>query len=348
MVDKKLEQTYARLEGGERPAKRRGLRSVRAALAAVAVIAALCVTAGAAYNIFRQEVPVDPAKTAQGVLGNGQPAWEEHAVYNEDGMMLGYWPNRDAVQVDEAQAQALLGDYLPECGYQWQIGDYIFTVEGYVLDEHTGAARFYYSVENPNGFPEGTVNQESGTLSYLSHITVLFSTNAGPDQTWFVDKITFVDLERSTPEKLYLMVGAANGAEGWKAEDGLRATFRITGETTADMDVLAAEMELPGVKSLPAVSAADPATGDAKLELSAIGIKLYSVEDIDLVDYVALDFADGTQYVLVDRASALDNTAYAGATGNSPDWTLCYVFNQLVDPSQVTAVTVNSQRYEMN
>lgn len=203
-------------------------------------------------------------------------------------------------------------------------------------------------LENPNGFPEGTVDQTSGTLSCLSRIFVQFRSNTGPDQAWFTDKLTFVDMGRSTPEKLYLMTGAANGGEGWKAEDGLSVIFRITGETTMDVDVLSAELELPGVKSLPAISVPDPATGKTKLELSAIGVKLHNVEDVDRVDYVALDYADGTRYVVIDAAGVLDNTDYGMGTGSGPDWTVWYVFNRLVDPSQVTAVTVNGQRYEVN
>lgn len=54
IVDDKLKNTYAQLEGRERPAKRKGLRPVRMALAAAALIGALCVTATAATVMMRQ------------------------------------------------------------------------------------------------------------------------------------------------------------------------------------------------------------------------------------------------------------------------------------------------------
>lgn len=106
------------------------------------------------------------------------------------------------------------------------------------------------------------------------------------------------------------------------------------------------ELELPGVKSLPAISASDPAAGRA-VELSAIGLRL-NCEDMDMVGYVALDYADGARYVVYDRAGNLDNADYVLGGGERPDMVVRYVFNRLVDPSQVAAVIVDGQRYEVN
>lgn len=355
MVNKRLENTYAQLEGKRRPAKRKGFRPVRTMLIAAALVAALCVTATAAYQIFRQDVTVDPAKTVQGILGGGQHSWEARTVYNEYGLVAGYYPNREAVPVDEEQAQALLGEYLPECGYQWQIGDYTFTVEGYVLDEHTGTARFYYSVEHPGGFPEDAVNWTAGTLSYKSHVDVLFTTKADVDWPWISGSMTFVDVERSTPEKLYLMQGAASAYQNWKAEDGLNVRFKITGETDRDDDVLSVDLELPGVKSLPVVEIVHPETGELAAAISPIAVRADArhiieylgpngeKEGLGAVRYVALEYADGSKYVI--EGGGMDNADY-GMYDN--DVYVVEVFNRLVDPSQVTAVIVDDQRYEVN
>ena len=54
MVNKKLEETYALAESGQRPAGRRRLRPLRTVLIAVAAIALLCGTAAAATVIARQ------------------------------------------------------------------------------------------------------------------------------------------------------------------------------------------------------------------------------------------------------------------------------------------------------
>lgn len=133
MVNKKLEQAYGLMSQKKRPAKRRGFRPVRTVLVAAALIAALCATATAAYQLFRQDVAVSKPQLVQGILGGGGTAWDEERNYDQMGR-LSYWPKRELAPVDEEQAMKLLGDYLPESGYQWQLEDFTFTVEGYVLD----------------------------------------------------------------------------------------------------------------------------------------------------------------------------------------------------------------------
>lgn len=316
-----------------------------------AAAAALLVTgATAAYDHYvRQDMAVEPSQTIQGMFGDSRPAWTERVEYDEYGNM-GYTPNREIVPVDAALAQALVGDYLPETGYRWQIGDYTLTVEGYLLDEHTGTAKFYYTVEHPGGFGDGAVDWDLGLLNYNNYrLSIVFETQSDLDSNWqtggWITGREYVDVGRSTPEKLCIVESAASDG-GWKAEDGLRISFTVHGETDRDDNELTALLELPGVKSLPAVSADDPATGEAALKLSASALMLNAV-DIDRVGCIVLDYADGTQYVVKDKANGLDNTDYVCGWGDAPVWTVRYCFNRLVDPSQVAAVIVDGHRYEV-
>lgn len=352
MVNKKLREAYTLVARKQPPAKGWRFRPLRTVLVAAAAAALLCGTAAAAYDYYvRQNVTVDEPQTVQGIVGGGQPSWERKEVYNKYGKLQHYWPNRETVPVDEEQAKALLGDYLPESGYQWQIEDYTFTVEGYVLDEHTGTAKFYYTMEHPGGFGEGAVDWEHGWLNnQVYKPSVMFETMSNVDRPWISGR-TYVDVERSTEEKVCVVESAAS-LGGWKAEDGLRIRFIISGDEHeedgrhySDDPVVDTYLGLPAVKSLPTRSVTDPATGST-VELSAIGLML-SCEDIDMVNYVALDYADGTRYVVEDRASNLDNADYGFGSGEHPDMVVRYVFNRLVDPSQVTAVIVDNQRYEV-
>lgn len=79
MIHKKLEQTYAQLEGGQRPAKRRGVRPVRVMLIAAAAVALLCGTAAAATVMLRQ------SRTY--LINSEEEKWEvlENALENHDG-----------------------------------------------------------------------------------------------------------------------------------------------------------------------------------------------------------------------------------------------------------------------
>lgn len=358
MVNKKLEQTYALVEKKGRPAKRRGFRPVRTMLIAAAAAALLCGTAAAAYDFYtRQNVAVDEPQTVQGIVGGGQPSWDEEQVYDEYGKLEHNWYNRQTVPADPDQAMALLGDYLPESGYQWQIEDYTLTVEGYVLDEHTGTAKFYYTVEHPGGFPEGAVDWQHGYLNYTANnLYVSFESMSNMDWSFSFGGRTYVDVERSTPEKLCLVDSGASVGTGWKAEDGVRIRFSIPGEEhqrdvggkhiiSRDDPRVAGELELPGVKSLPTRIATDAATGRT-VELSAIGMTAYLGES-EMGHRIVIEYADGTQYLVMDGPNNIDNADYGLLDGEAPNWTSRMVFNRLVDPAQVTAVIVDSQRYEV-
>ena len=108
---------------------------------------------------------------------------------------------------------------------------------------------------------------------------------------------------------------------------------------------LLATLELPGTESLPAASALDPATGEEKARLSAIGLCLAA--PVDQVEAVALELADGTRYVVQDKAAGLQNTEYALGWTDGAGKHLTLVFNRLVDPGQVQAVTVNGETWSV-
>ena len=352
MVNKKLEEVYALVEQRERPGKRRRVRPLHTVKIAAAAVALLCGSAAAAYDFYvRQSVPVDPDQTVQGIVGNGQPSWTQQVVDAPDGGKPRHYPNREVVRSDTALAEGLLGAYLPESGYQWQLEDYTLTVEGYVLDESTSTAKFYYTIEHPGGFGEGAVDWTHGLLNSDVYKPYLqFETKSDVDPSFFGGR-AYVDLERSTQEKLYIVESAA-GFGGWKAEDGLRIRFLLQGELHEeglriyrDDPSLDVYLDLPGVESLPVVSAVDPVTGDT-VQLSVIGLKV-GCEDLDMIGCVALEYADGTRYTVYDSTSNLDNADYGLGDGESPNMVARYVFNRLVDPSQVAAVVVDGQRYEV-
>ena len=75
----------------------------------------------------------------------------------------------------------------------------------------------------------------------------------------------------------------------------------------------------------------------------AIGM-LLQVPD---ADQVTLEYADGTSYVVCDRAANLDNTEYALSWTRREGQGLTLVFNRLADPDQVRAVTVDGVRYSV-
>ena len=172
----------------------------------------------------------------------------------------------------------------------------------------------------------------------------------GADGTWTpMSGRFYADQNRSTPEKLYL-TAALGAASGWKAEDGLHIRFHdLRRNRDSERDVsLVAEMELPGVDSLPAVTAVNPKTGGTAACFSTIGMLVDTsyLEDGDSVRYVALEYADGSTYAVQDDAGNVDNAEYGLYNMDGTQLRLC--FNRLVDPAQVVSVTVDGTVYAVN
>lgn len=349
IVNERLKNTYEQLERTPRPV-RRPPRTVRALLLAAVLSLLLCGTAVAASAFLRLDVPVDSSQTAQGIGGGGQPSWSEQTVTDgaPDGGVTHHYPNRETVPADPALTQGLLGAYLPENGYQWQIEDYTFTVEGYVLDERTSTAKFYYTVEHPGGFGEDAVDWAHGLLNDAAFpVSIDFLTGPGEDADWFGGRI-YADTARSAPEKLCLTASMA-AEPGWKAENGLTIRFCVRGalhtenqRTWREDPVQTALLELPGAPALP--TAEFSADNGAALTLSAIGM-CFDCEDIDTVRRVKLECADGTSYVVTDWDSSLDNADYELGLGEQPNMTIHLVFNRIVDLSAVTAAEIDGVRY---
>lgn len=323
-------------------------RRVRTVLLAAAVLAALCVGAAAGYHVVRGERTADQGQALQSLFGEqGRPSTQAETRYDADGRMTLNLPNQERVPLDGEQALGQVGDYLPETGYIWQVGDYTLTVESYLLDEHTGTVRISYRLERPGGVEGIQVAPEDGEVWYDgSGVAIQFCTCTEGEWRpagWRM----YADQSRSTAESLCLTAALADGG-GWHAEDGLRIKFldlRRNAEGLGHRDKsLVALLELPGVESLPAVTACDPETREACVRVSPIGIRL-EAGDIDEVRYIALEYSDGTRYVVSDDGKNLQNTEYALALGSRPEMELICCFNRLVDLEQVSAVVIDGQVY---
>lgn len=329
---------------GHSAGKKRPRRGLRTLVLAACLTAALCVGAAAGYTVVREEKFPDLDAAVEAMFGNqGRDSVEATVEYDETGGMSLNLPNQERVPVDAAQAEALVGEYLPGTGYVWQVGDYTLTVESYLLDEHTGTGRVYFTLERPGGVEGLQITPEDGEAwADGSGISLNFCAG-GADGTWTpMSGRFYADQNRSTPEKLYL-TAALGAASGWKAEDGLHIRFHdLRRNRDSERDVsLVAEMELPGADSLPAVTAVNPKTGGTAACFSAIGMLVDTsyLEDGDSVRYVALEYADGSTYVVQDDAGNVDNAEHGLYNMDGTQLRLC--FNRLVDPAQVVSVAVD-------
>ena len=353
-VEERLAQACAQATAEKaRPVRRRRpLRAVRIGAAAAAAVAVLSVGAMAASFASHSAV-------FQGFFGNeSHPSLQYGADYDERGL---YLMNNERLPVDEEQAEALVGAYLPEESYTWQIGAYTLTVESYLLDENTGTAKVNYSLHRPGGLEGITVDRRTGCADFYGKGSILPSFRAlcsDPESPFYGEYLLLgeggqVDLARSTEDTLYLTesltlapdTGWADG--GWKAADGLR--IEVFGLRFAESDVMAdmdplATLDLPGLESLPAVTLADPETGEPAAVISAIAMKLPDSPRLDYDTDISVTLDDGSTYVVYDFKNHLGNNDSI----SRGEGTLRVIFNRLVDPARVASVTVDGVTYAVN
>ena len=372
-VEERIRQACAQARPAPRTVQR-SRRPLRTALVAAAAVAVLTISAAAAYTIMRGEVPADIGTALEGFFGSeSRSSVESTTVYDENGKVVLDLPNKEQVPVDEEQAEALVGSYLPDTGYVWQIGEYTVTVESYLLDENTGTAKIYYSLYRPGGVEGIFVYPEDGSLDWDGSGIIPLDFYALVDGEWKImagGKGIYADQSASAEDKLCVIAALALPGS-WSAENDLRIEFRdLRRNQGSDLDVsLVATMELPGLESLPAVTVTDQETGEPVAVFSAIGMKVWA--EHSRIDDIVLTYADGSEYVVEDKAAYIENYDYAlwSASQRSEvldeelsafvgdellpapepeNWTLHLCFNRLVDPEQVVAVTVNGTTYAIS
>ena len=109
------------------------------------------------------------------------------------------------------------------------------------------------------------------------------------------------------------------------------------------------KVKIPAQHAIKNVSFASETGGF--LELSPVslmvdmskGLGLTKEEAYDPIhlEEISIQYKDGSDYLVYDRDSAIDNTAYLCGGAGPDQTTMMLAFNRLVDPSEIKAVTVN-------
>ena len=354
IVEKRLSQVCAQAQAGAAPTRRkRPMRAVRTALVAAAVGAALCMGAGAVYVANHSD-------TFQAFFGDKTYSSTQYTeYYDEYGNFYVTSVNEERVPVDEEQAESLVGAYLSDEGYVWQVGEYTMTIESYLLDENTGTAKVCYSLYRPGGVQGLVYDDYTGHLGTdLSGIAIpqFWVTVNDPKSIYDGEFLPMsgderVDLTRSTADTLYIMAPLA--MDGWKAASGLQVQIHDLSRidyTSMDPipDTLMDALDLPGLESLPAITIPNPETGEAAVIISAIGMLVDDgyLESGDYVRDITITYTDGSTYLVRDNVNKVQNYDYALITGyGTEEEATRFVFNRLVDPEQVACVTIDGQTY---
>ena len=333
-----LEEVLDMIGRDETYARRTGRRAMRTALIAAAVAAALSVAAYAAgeYTGFFDTVFGDRA-----IAG-----WDtEHMVYTDaDGNVWEQYdlPGQERTPADPEAAQALVGDSTASVDRSVTVGDVTYTVKDIVVDEH-GMGALTYVMDDPNGFPGMTF--DGGIMQYDPYTPgsqmppVLASCDADGNAGRALSCVEMVSADGTDTRRTVAVYFAP--LESMDGAAALRLSFGVV--TGYDPATGAVEQKWGGVVfPLSGAAQATALTGPGgwSADISPLGLQIappaenpygqnYYFNDL------VIHMTDGTQYVLKQEEPYMRNTPAGCYEGEKTN----FVFNRLIDPEQVTAVT---------
>jgi len=369
-VDKRIENTLNDIKanaGKEKPVitTQKPTRVVRKVLLIAAVVATLSASVAVAAYIMGED-----SRFYQAFFGNTIMGSQEAVVgYNEDGNIDLYIPQNERVEVDEELAEELVGKYLTNGG-TFELNSYTgvvttVTIENLLIDFHTGAFFFSMCMERESGgFPEFDLSGEWDSVWFKSDGGLVFS-----GEGWIPGEM-YYDRVNSTENKIYLNCVGVN--EMIDIMDESEMSFGFTEYVDIDMlnpeDLAKAKgiweedniaifelthISFPRTESLPAneiIINDKPA-----VIFSAVGIRIYydafefpagyCNDDPGSIRYVALEYADGSRYVVADLNANIYNANYA--CGNNPELTkdgrtsLTFCFNRVIETEAIVKVIIN-------
>lgn len=238
--------------------------------------------------------------------------------------------------------------------------DWRLTVDSVLLDESSLTGVVSLRLENLKGdgvMPFRTIGllPEYRNLPGMSW-TAFDEINAVEDgECWFdvldaAGDVAFtgpfyLDTERST-ENVYYIEAALIAFLDYEPGDALTLSMNQHGTDGALLSVA-----LPEPKAMPGVKSAGGA-----VTLSQIGLRVEldtGESAVDIIDYVALRMADGSETVIIDEANSIDRTLYAlGSSSdlaeNSPANVATYLLAVTPELENVRSVIVNGSEYMLS
>lgn len=340
-------------------------RSLRVA-AALIIIATPLVTNAATKGDFFNRI--------WGTLGHKNIASHNEIIQDEekDPFRVTY-PKREYENVDPDTAQKLIGDNLFTKPIKKNIGDTRLTIISAVSDGNVAVVEFslhrdggvnclnYSQLDNES--KGAWFAEESSTFQFLFQ-------NCSEN--------IYVDLEKSTDDTLYCYDYIAKDVFGKeKNELTLKITqypctiqeYQDNFPDTEDENVLDAytaqqkieTLTIPLQKEVEKNTFVNADGGTAVF--SSLGLKIDMKKGLGLSEaesndpyslyYIALNYKNGSTYVVADSArdgihncpEEIDNSSYCC---EDLDGNMIFVFNRLVDSSQVKSITVNESIYSAN
>ncbi len=284
----------------------------------------------------------------------GQKDMEARDIALDDGRTATL-PARQWAEVDEAEAQRLVGDYVVQIGESADYGGYTLAIGSCVVDENgLGVASF--TIEHPGGIQLSEVAGLYGDLEFASDCPIGALCVMDAAGTQYLGSAAFIDRNASTDSLVSGAVyfdcsrradASSDGGVSWylAQRDGydLLGIERIEYTPTnllpvhrlasADGSVTASISPLGLVLNTP-----DDTGNEESVVIEATGEEAMWVYPDWITQSVAVTFRDGTEYVV--RDTDVSNSAFGTVADDFSSQSV--MFNRLIDPATVASVTINA------
>jgi len=368
-VDRRIENTLNNIKLNAEKEKSfttstKTTRMITRVLVAAAVIVAMSV--GVAFAAY---LSGEDSRFYQTFFGSTViPSVDVTIEYEEAGGSLNSVEYKtERIEVDEEEAEELVGRYLAEIG-SFEIFSYTglvttVNIEKVLYDYNTGAFFFSMSMERESGgFPELNLTGEWNDVWFNSEYGLCIGGRGWGPGAMYYDSVNStqnkiylncvgVNLDIYTMEEneMYLSFHENVRISEINPDDLLKAEYIWEDEDTAGFEL--ERIYFPRTESIPATEII--ADGKAAVIFSAVGIRIYYdafelgeyLHDPGGIKYVSIEYSDGSSYVVNDTNNSLYNYNYA--CGTIPELVtdgrtyVTYCFNRIIDPENITRVIVN-------
>ena len=297
-------------------------------LAAVLLVGAAYAAAGAGF--------------IQSVFGaKGQESIAPHEVLEAGKDTTWIAPGIEWVEVDEEQAEALVGEHVAAIGTSVSVGDWTLTVDDYVIDDH-GIGAITYTLSNPNGL--GDTIRDAGYGEYyvdgnapdgLREIGLNGEALGSPYLMF--DTKNIVDNTLTTDTELHAVMYFAPFHRFEAGEVIHMSLHRMPADESCEEQIITFTPE----SFIPTTELSCPEGYTA--HISPLGVFFDECfEGMDpgaCTKALSVQLADGTEYIVISGEPYMENRTVA--CESFEDDVEAYVFNRLVDVDSVDSVTRN-------
>lgn len=296
-----------------------------------------------------------------GTLGRTDVKSHDEVVYDKekDTSYTVTYPERDYEDMDADKAEELIGNQIAYPSITKELDGTTMTILSAVQDHNAAVVEFTLEKEGGvDALNYSQLDNEAKGAWFSDDSTFWFRIGDGGENI-------FVDLDKSTEDKLYCYdymtldsVSDSITMEFYEYPCTRGEYASMNEEEMVEDQIKQSSASIPVSDSVSSVTYTNHDGGS--VEISPLSIKIDMMNGLGLSNeeagdpyncyYVAINYKDGTQYIVNEHEKEgihtcdveIDNSSYAcGSLDNQ----MTFVFNRLVDVNEISSITINDVEY---